>query len=163
MPVSFPDRANFKWKVLFLICACSLILVHGIGDDISRQRRAWNFWSKRLRDAAVVTTFPCVEENSYSPDEKVPSLPFGGSVSSTRSSPERDKTINFGSLGFAGRAEALLDKIVRRDAKQRALRNPASKQAPEPFVYIFLAHDLGASLVQQVCTLFFPALQDMIC
>lgn len=120
--------------------------MHGIGDDKSRQRKVWNFWNTRFREDALVTSFPFVEDNSFSPDVKGPSLP---TADEQELSPERQKTINFGSLGFAGRAEALLDKILKADAKAGA---DAAKTGDEgkQFVYIFLSHNLGSSLVQQV-------------
>ncbi|KAK0648274.1 ankyrin repeat-containing domain protein [Cercophora newfieldiana] len=126
-----------------------LILVHGIGDDKSRQRKVWNFWNKRFRDTALVTSFPFVDENSFSPYEKEPSLPTG---LDQEPSPEREKTINFGSLGFAGRAQALLDRIIKADAKAGANPNETG-DAGNQFVYIFLSHDLGGSLVQQALDL----------
>ncbi|KAK4450513.1 ankyrin repeat-containing domain protein [Podospora aff. communis PSN243] len=126
-----------------------LILVHGIGDDKSRQRKVWSFWSARFRGTALVTSFPFVEENSFSSEEKRPSLRLSEEEEHAH---ERNKTIDFGSLGFAGRAQALLDKIVEADAKAGVDAVEGEGQ-PSPFVYIFLSHDLGGSLVQQALDL----------
>jgi hypothetical protein len=87
-----------------------------------------------------------VEENSFSSEEKRPSLRL---PDEQELSHERCKTIDFGSLGFAGRAQALLDKIVEADAKAGVDAIEGEDQ-PTPFVYVFLSHDLGGSLVQQV-------------
>ncbi|KAK0623858.1 ankyrin repeat-containing domain protein [Immersiella caudata] len=125
-----------------------LILVHGIGDDKLRQRKVWSFWNTRFRGTALVTSFPFVEENSFSSEQKSPSL----LADDQEPSLERERTIDFGSLGFAGRAQALLDKIVEVDAKAGANATGGGDQ-PSPFVYVFLSHDLGGSLVQQALDL----------
>ena len=62
------------------------MLAHGIGDDHSRRQKARDFWSTRFREA-LVTSFPFVGRD----------------------------TISFGSLGFAGRAQALLEKVIEAD------------------------------------------------
>jgi hypothetical protein len=73
----------------------SLVLAHGIGDDHSRRQKARDFWSSRFREA-LVTSFPFVGRD----------------------------TISFGSLGFVGRAQALLEKVIEADRDAGAVCFP---------------------------------------
>lgn len=71
----------------------SIVLAHGIGDDHSRRKKSRDFWSTRFPEA-LVTSFPFVERD----------------------------TITFGSLGFVGRAQALLEKVIEADRDAGVVR-----------------------------------------